>query len=103
MPVHVIADVPAVLIKGVLYHGRQQDIKAGTAYRYMVDFWEHAGKWQAGCRTGKTNTSFKTVIKTHENIGDVSITYKRNLCYLDGSVPLDGSKLLNAFYFEEEV
>ncbi len=103
MPVHVIADVPAVLIKGVLYHGRQQDIKAGTAYRYMVDFWEHAGKWQAGCRTGKTNTSFKTVIKTHENIGDVSITYKRNLCYLDGSVPLDGSKLLNAFYLEEEV
>ncbi len=103
LPVCGSADVPAVLIKGVMGVGRQQDIKAGTAYQYMVDFWEHAGGGQAGCRTGKTNTSFKATIKTHENIGEVSITYKRNLCYLDGSVPLDGSKLLNAFYLEEEV
>ena len=103
MPVHVIADVPAVLIKGVLYHGRQQDIKAGTAYQSRVNFWEHAGNGQAGCKTGKTNMSFKAAIETHENIGEISITYKRNLCYLDGSVPLDGSKLLNAFYLEEEV
>lgn len=103
MPVHVIADVPAVLIKGVLYHVRQQNIKAGTEYQYMVDFWEHAGEGQAGCRTGKTNISFKAVIETHGDIGEVSITYKRNLCYLDGSVPLDGLKLLNAFYLEEEL
>lgn len=103
MPVHVIADVPAVLIKGVLYHGRQQDIKAGTTYYSRVNFWEHTGSGQAGCRTGKTNMSFKAAIETHENIGEVSITYKRNLCYLDGSVLLDGSKVLNALYMEEEV
>lgn len=103
LPVCGSADVPAVLIKSVLCHGWQQDIKAGTGYYSRADFWEQAGRGQTGYRNGKTNMSFKTAIETHENIGEVSITYKRNLCYLDGSVLLDGSKVLNAFYLEEEV
>ena len=103
LPVQSSADVLAILIKGVMGAGRQQDIKAGIGYYSRADFWEQAGRGQTGYGNGKTNMGFKTAIETHENIGEVLITYKRNLCYLDGSVLLDGSKLLNAFYLEEEV
>lgn len=48
-------------------------------------------------------TTHGTVVRTHERIGDVTITYRRNLHYLDGTERLDGSRLLNAFYGKEMI
>lgn len=38
-----------------------------------------------------------------ETIGDVTVTYRRNLYYVDGSGLLDGSRLVNAFYGKEDI
>lgn len=57
--------------------------------------------------TGGTKLAAKiihrAIAKTYETIGDVTITYRRNLHYLDGSELLDGSRLLNAFYKKEDI
>jgi len=45
----------------------------------------------------------KAVVQVHEAIGDVTVTYRRNLYYTDGSVILDGLRLVNAFYGKEDI
>lgn len=43
------------------------------------------------------------VVKTTGTTENITITYKRNLNYFDGSKKLDGSILINAFYGKEEI
>ncbi len=46
---------------------------------------------------------FSAAIEASENIGSTKVINRRNTYYLDGSVIMDGSRLLNAFYKEEEI
>lgn len=78
--------------------GMALDLKAS------VNFWQ--GGRQAQGSKGQVltaQTKHKAVARVSEKIGDVTITYRRNLCYLDGSGLLDGSRLVNAFYGKEDI
>ncbi len=62
-----------------------------------------------GCHQETYNTGtviknrHRLVVNTQMAAENVTITYRRNLHYIDGSKRLDGSSLLNAFYGKEEV
>ena len=97
---NVVQDIDAVsLANGIIKV--QAEEKTGTALGLKAS----AGYWQDG-RKEKTliaGTSYTAEIHVSEKIGDVTITYRRNLCYLDGSGMLDGSRLVNAFYGKEDI
>ena len=51
--------------------------------------------------TASINVSMQ--IKEAECVGNVTVTKTRNLCFFDGSVNFDGSKIMNSIYQREEV
>ncbi len=78
--------------------GMALDLKAS------VNFWQ-GGRQAQGSKgqvlTAGTRHTAKTRI--YETVGDITITYRRNLCYLDGSGTLDGSRQVNAFHRKEDI
>ena len=73
-----------------------------VAVKASVNFLEgcHQTAYSAGT---VTKTRHMAVVKTTGTIENITITYKRNLHYLDGSELLDGSRLVNAFYGKESI
>lgn len=97
---NVVQDIDAVsLANGIIKV--QAEEKTGTALGLKAS----AGYWQDGRKEKAltAGTSYTAEIHVSEKIGDVTITYRRNLCYLDGSGMLDGSRLVNAFYGKEDI
>jgi len=99
LPVHtnVVQDmaVPCIANGSIKVHTEE---KTGVASAYIaaVNFWEGS--------TGQVvKIMHKAVVQVHEAIGDVTVTYRRNLYYTDGSVILDGLRLVNAFYGKEDI
>ncbi len=89
-------DVPCIANGSVKVHTKEE---AGMASAYIaaVNFWEGS--------TGQVTVKVRhrATIRVHEAIGDVTVTYRRNLHYVDGAELLDGSRLLNAFYGKEDI
>ena len=88
-------DVPCIVNGSIKVHTEE---KAGMASACIaaVNFWEGS--------TGQVvKIMHKAVVQVHEAIGDVTVTYRRNLYYTDGSVILDGLRLVNAFYGKEDI
>jgi len=87
--------VPCIANGSIKVHTEE---KTGVASAYIaaVNFWEGS--------TGQVvKIMHKAVVQVHEAIGDVTVTYRRNLYYTDGSVILDGLRLVNAFYGKEDI
>lgn len=96
----VVQDINAVsMANGIIKV--QVEEKTGTALGLKAS----AGYWQDGRKEKAltAGTSYTAEIHVSEKIGGVTITYRRNLCYLDGSGMLDGSRLVNAFYGKEDI
>jgi hypothetical protein len=47
--------------------------------------------------------TIRASIQNSEDVGTATLTIKRNLAYLDGSLRLNGSSLLNSIYRKEEI
>ena len=96
----MVQDMDAVsVVNGII--NVQAEEKTGAALGLKAS----AGYWQDGRKEKAltAGTSYTAEIHVSEKIGDVTITYRRNLCYLDGSGMLDGSRLVNAFYGKEDI
>ncbi len=78
--------------------GMALDLKAS------VNFWQD-GRQPQDSKGQVLTAQTRHMAEAHvsERIGGVTITYRRNLCYLDGSGTLDGSRLVNAFYGKEDI
>ncbi|MCI9078999.1 MAG: DUF2313 domain-containing protein [Lachnospiraceae bacterium] len=100
LPVHtnVVQDMEISCIANGSIKVRTEE-KTGVALvsAAAVNFWE------GGTVQVTTKAGHRAVVQVHETIGDVAVAYRRNLYYTDGSVTLDGSRLLNAFYGKEDI
>ncbi len=89
-------DVPCIANGSIKVH-TEEKTDVASAYIAAVNFWEGSA-WQV-----ITKVRNRAVVRVHEAIGDVTVTYRRNLHYVDGAELLDGSRLLNAFYVKEDI
>ena len=102
MPVkaNVVQDMDTVsLANGIIKVQAEEKTDVAAVSRAAVNFWQDGSKGKALT----AGTMHMVAARVSETLGDVTITYRRNLCYLDGSEPLDGSRLVNAFYKKESV
>lgn len=102
MPVkaNVVQDMDTVsLANGIIKVQAEEKTGVAAVSRAAVNFWQDGSKGKALT----AGTMHMVAARVSETLGDVTITYRRNLCYLDGSEPLDGSRLVNAFYKKESV
>ena len=102
MPVkaNVVQDMDtASLANGIIKVQAEEKTGVAAVSRAAVNFWQDGSKGKALT----AGTMHMVAARVSETLGDVTITYRRNLCYLDGSGPLDGSRLVNAFYKKESV
>ena len=102
MPVkaNVVQDMDtASLANGIIKVQAEEKTGVAAVSRAAVNFWQDGSKGKALT----AGTMHMVAARVSETLGDVTITYRRNLCYLDGSEPLDGSRLVNAFYKKESV
>ena len=96
----VLQDMDTVsLANGIIKVQAEEKTGVAAVSRAAVNFWQDGSKGKALT----AGTMHIVAAKVSETLGDVTITYRRNLCYLDGSEPLDGSRLVNAFYKKESV
>ena len=102
MPVkaNVVQDMDTVsLANGIIKVQAEEKTGVAAVSRAAVNFWQDGSKGKALT----AGTMHMVAARVSETLGDVTITYRRNLCYLDGSGPLDGSRLVNAFYGKEDI
>ena len=102
MPVkaNVVQDMDtASLANGIIKVQAEEKTGVAAVSRAAVNFWQDGSKGKALT----AGTMHMVAARVSETLGDVTITYRRNLCYLDGSGPLDGSRLVNAFYGKEDI
>lgn len=102
MPVkaNVVQDMDTVsLANGIIKVQAEEKTGVAAVSGAAVNFWQDGSKGKALT----AGTMHMVAARVSETLGDVIITYRRNLCYLDGSGPLDGSRLVNAFYKKESV
>ena len=96
----VLQDMDTVsLANGIIKVQAEEKTDVAAVSRAAVNFWQDGSKGKALT----AGTMHMVAARVSETLGDVTITYRRNLCYLDGSEPLDGSRLVNAFYKKESV
>ncbi len=75
-----------------------------TVSRASINFWQDSRQTPGGmCQGIHASTRYMAEAFIFETIGDVTITCRRNLYYIDGTEPLDGSRLVNAFYGKENI
>lgn len=107
MPVKasMVQDMDAVsLANGIIK--LQAEEKTGTALglKATINYWQDSSKPQAVKEQAlKAQTSYMAEVHVSETAGDVTITYRRHLHYLDGSKCLDGTQPLDAFYKKEDI
>ena len=95
----VLQDMDTVsLANGIIKVQAEEKTGVAAVSRAAVNFWQDGSK-----RKLTAGTMHIVAAKVSETVGNVTITYRRNLCYLDGAEPLDGSRLVNAFYKKESV
>ena len=87
------------LVNSIIKVYTEEKAGAAAVYRASIGFWQDGIKGQVLT----AQTKHKAVARVSEKIGDITITCRRNLCYLDGSGLLDGSRLVNAFYGKEDI
>lgn len=96
----VVQDMDAAsLANGIIKVEAEEKTGVAVISRAAVNLCQDSSKGKA-LTSGTRHT---VVAKVSEKIGDVIITCRRNLCYLDGSGLLDGSRLVNAFYGKEDI
>lgn len=101
----VVQDMDAIsLANGIIKVQAEEKTSTALDLKASVNFWQDGRQPQGNKRQVLTaQTRHMAEIHVFERIGDVTITYRRNLCYLDGSGLLDGSRLVNAFYGKEDI
>ena len=93
-------DMDAVsLANGIIKVQAEEKTGAALACKASVNFLQGTSKENALT----AGTRHMASAGLSETVGEVTITYRRNLCYLDGSGLLDGSRLVNAFYGKESI
>ena len=93
-------DMDAVsLANGIIKVQAEEKTGAALACKASVNFLQGTSKENALT----AGTRHMASAGVSETVGEVTITYRRNLCYLDGSGLLDGSRLVNAFYGKESI
>ena len=96
----VVQDMDAVsVVNGIIKVQAEEKTGAALGLKASAGYWQDGRKEKAST----AGTSYTAEIHVSEKIVGVTITYRRNLCYLDGSEPLDGSRLVNAFYGKEDI
>lgn len=101
----VVQDMDAVILaNGIIKVQAEEKTGVVLDLKASVNFWQD-GRQPQGSKGQVLTAQTRHMAEAHvsERIGDVTITYRRNLCYLDGSEPLDGSRLVNAFYGKEDI
>lgn len=89
----------ASLANGIVKVQTEEKTGVAVVSRAGVNFWQQGSKG----KVLTAGTRHMAVAEAHETVGDVTITYCRNLHYLDGSKRLDGTQPLDAFYKKESV
>lgn len=96
----VVQDMDAVsVVNGIIKVQAEEKTGAALGLKASAGYWQDGRKEKAST----AGTSYTAEIHVSEKIVGVTITYRRNLCYLDGSGTLDGSRLVNAFYGKEDI
>ena len=93
-------DAACINIRGKVYIEEKTGVV--VAVKAAVNFLQGCNQTADSAGT-VTKTRHMAVVKTTGTIENITITYKRNLHYLDGSELLDGSRLVNAFYGKESI
>lgn len=101
----VVQDMDAIsLANGIIKVQAEEKTSTALDLKASVNFWQD-GRQPQGSKGQVLTAQTRHMAEAHvsESIGDVTITYHRNLCYLDGSGLLDGSRQVNAFYGKEDI
>ncbi len=89
------------------------NLAAGETLTFAIDFWRliyFDGRWKLDGKASldATRCKMETAVKTHiavssntEEIRDGAVEIKRNLWFLDGTMAMDGSRILNAMHRRE--
>ncbi len=73
-----------------------ESVKASGNVRARIEFRDQV------CNDGNINIDhFLRIDESEESVGNVTMTRTRNLCFFDGSVCFDGSKIMNSIYQKE--
>ncbi|MDE6615043.1 MAG: YmfQ family protein [Lachnospiraceae bacterium] len=113
MPLKVTLPVKASVVQGIGISGlvngiikvcTEEKTGAASVSRASINFWQDGRQAPDSMYQGvQAGTRHMAEAFIFETIGDVTITCHRNLYYIDGTEPLDGSRLVNAFHGKENI
>lgn len=92
------------LANGIIKLQAEEKTGAALGLKASVNYWQDGREPQAvKGQALKAQTKHMAEMNVSEAVGDVTITYRRHLHYLDGSKCLDGTQRLDAFYGKEDI
>lgn len=103
------------LAAGTKIYGQPEKMNAGAGIRFRVEYFDilrfdGSWKWDGGRKLNACR--FVPAVKAHvgiktrpcrEDVGNAVLEIRRNLWFFDGSVKMDGSRILNSEYRKEEL
>lgn len=109
------ADIRTMSVKGKFNISETIESARAMLIRFVINFWnilyfDGSWKFDGSKKLNASRDNMKSRMQLHlqietkkEEIGDVTVTTRRNLWLFDGSVKLDGSRLMNSINRKEEL